>query len=60
MQTIDLIKLKELVQSYPEIKRICLNKAVPVYLLQLELERYKLKLNPCFYTDFQKIRAHLK
>lgn len=60
MQTICIRKLRDLAATYPEIKRICINKAVPVYLLQMELERYGFTLSKDKYVEFQKVRIHLK
>lgn len=59
MQTIDLIELRELALKNAEIKRLCLNKYAPVYLLQMELERHKVRLNPTLYTALRDFRSTL-
>lgn len=59
MQTINIERLKVLAINYPEIKRLCANK-VPVYLLQLELERYGMKLDSIYYKQLDTLRLHFK
>lgn len=39
-----MVELKALTSEHKELLRLCKNSAIPVYLIQLELERYKLQL----------------
>lgn len=56
MQTIDIIKLKELATKHPEIKKLCLLKHAPVYLLQMELERYQCQLSKAEVKNLRTIK----
>lgn len=53
MQTINIDKLKEMAHNFPEIKRLCQMKHAPVYLLQMELERYKVRLDAQLYPQLK-------
>lgn len=53
---IDLYQLREYAEMYPEVKRICINRAIPIFVLQIELERYRVRLDKNKFNDFQKTR----
>jgi hypothetical protein len=59
MKLIDIEKLKELALNNAEIKKLCANK-MPIYLLQMELERYGMKLDRVYYKQLDTLRLHFK
>lgn len=55
LQFINIEKLIVLAQSHPEIKRLC-SKNMPIYLLQMELERYNYKLPTSYFKELKRLK----
>lgn len=55
MQFINIEKLVSLAHSNPEIKKLCA-KNMPVYLLQMELERYNYCLHNSDYENLKRLK----